>query len=130
MNYWKSWEIVFLGVRTLLEHVRQSQLFSIIADESRDISNTEQLTCVLKWVNLKDMSVNEDFIGMYELEKTDAQTVFICSERYHNPYQPETPGLYVARVRRRRHYCWQQEWGGCTSARAMSICSLSTLCEP
>ena len=54
---------------------QQSKLFSIISDESRDISNKEQLTCVLRWVSTTDLSVHEDFLGMYQLEKTDAETI-------------------------------------------------------
>ena len=51
------------------------QLFSLIADESRDISNKEQLTCVLRWISTTDLSIHEDSLGMYELEKTDAETI-------------------------------------------------------
>ena len=39
---------------------QQSKFFSIISDESRDISNKEQLTCVLCWVSTTDLSVHED----------------------------------------------------------------------
>ena len=44
---------------------QQSKLFSIILDELRDISNKEQLTCVLRWVSTTDLSIHEDFLGMY-----------------------------------------------------------------
>ena len=54
---------------------KKSQLFSLIADECRDISHKEQLTCVLRWISTTDLSVHEDFLGMYELEKTDAETI-------------------------------------------------------
>ena len=54
---------------------QQSKLFSIICDESRDISNKEQLTCVLRWVSTTNLSVHKDFLGMYQLEKTDAETI-------------------------------------------------------
>ena len=43
---------------------QQSKLFSIISDESRDISNKEQFTCVLRWIFTTDLSVHEDFLGM------------------------------------------------------------------
>ena len=51
------------------------QLFSLVADESRDISNKEQLTCVLRWISATDLSIHEDFLGMYRLEKADAETI-------------------------------------------------------
>ena len=61
--------------RSIQEEVWQSQRFSLIADETRDIGYKEQHTYVLRWINLTDMAVNEDFIGLYERNKTDAQTV-------------------------------------------------------
>ena len=54
---------------------QQSKLFRIISDESRDISNKKQLTCVLRWVSTTDLSVHEDFLGMYQLGKTDTETI-------------------------------------------------------
>ena len=63
-------------LRSIVADLRKkSQLFSLIADESRDISNKEQLTCVLRWISTTGLSVHEDFLGMYELEKTDAETI-------------------------------------------------------
>ncbi|XP_046862561.1 zinc finger MYM-type protein 1-like [Xenia sp. Carnegie-2017] len=63
-------------LRSIVADIRkESQLFSQTADESRDISNKEQLTCVLRWIPRTDLSVHENFLGMYELEKTDAKTI-------------------------------------------------------
>jgi hypothetical protein len=52
-----------------------SGLFSLLADESHDISNKEQLTCILLWVSLPYLEINEDFIGMYLIKKPDAETI-------------------------------------------------------
>lgn len=52
-----------------------SGLFGIIADESRDISKKEQLTCILRWVSLSDLVSHEVFIGMYLIEKPDAEII-------------------------------------------------------
>ena len=49
--------------------------YAILADESRDISNKEQLVTVLRWVD-DAYTVREDFIGLFDLPKTDAQTIF------------------------------------------------------
>ncbi|CAB4037909.1 zinc finger MYM-type 1-like [Paramuricea clavata] len=63
-------------LRSIVTDLRkESQLFSLIADESRDISNKEQLTCVLRWISTTNLSVHEDFLGMYKLKKTDAETI-------------------------------------------------------
>eukprot|EP00794_Sanderia_malayensis_P004246 gene4246-4810_t len=53
-------------------------LFSLIADESRDISNKEQLTCILQWVSVPELSTHEDFVGMHHIKETDAETVTYC----------------------------------------------------
>lgn len=66
-------------LRSIVADIHQeSKLFSIISDESRDISNKEQLTNVLRWVSKTDLSIHEDFLGMYQVEKTDAETITIC----------------------------------------------------
>lgn len=63
-------------LRSILEDIKgNSGLFGLIADESRDISNKEQLTCVLRWVSLSDLMTHEDFIGMYLIEKPNAETI-------------------------------------------------------
>ncbi|CAB4016965.1 zinc finger MYM-type 1-like isoform X1 [Paramuricea clavata] len=64
------------ALRSILEDIRNnSGFFGLIADESRDISNKEQLTCILRWVSLSDLMTHEDFIGMYLVEKPDAETI-------------------------------------------------------
>ena len=63
-------------LRSILEDIQDnSGFFGLIADESRDISNKEQLTCILRWVSLSDLRTHEDFIGMYLVEKPDAETI-------------------------------------------------------
>ena len=65
-------------LRSIISDIHQeSKLFSIIAyaDESRDISQQEQLTSVLRLVSTTDFSIHEDFPGIYQLEKTDAETI-------------------------------------------------------
>ena len=71
--------IVMMGntlLRGILKDIKDnSGLFSLLADESRDISNKERLTCILRWVSLPDLEINEDFIGMYLIKKPDAETI-------------------------------------------------------
>ena len=63
-------------LRSILEDIRDNfGFFGLIADESRDISNKEQLTCILRWVSLSDLTTHEDFIGMYLIDKPDAETI-------------------------------------------------------
>ena len=36
---------------------------------------TSAATCVLRWISTTDLSVHEDFLGMQDLEKTDAEII-------------------------------------------------------
>ena len=63
-------------LRSILEDTRSnSGLFELTADESCDINNKEQLTCILRWVSQSDLMTHEDFIGMYLVDKPDAVTI-------------------------------------------------------
>ena len=42
-----------------------------MADETRDISNQEQLSVCIRWID-SGFTIHEDFIGMIHVEKTDA----------------------------------------------------------
>ena len=52
----------------------QSKYFTIMIDEATDVSNSEQVVIVLRWVD-EDLSVQEGFIGLYKTESTNAATL-------------------------------------------------------
>ena len=43
-------------------------------DEATDVSNSEQVVIVLRWVD-DSLSVHEDFIGLYKTDSTTAATL-------------------------------------------------------
>ena len=45
-----------------------------MVDETTDKSNQEQLTMVIRWVD-KNLTVSEDFLSLYALDKTDAESI-------------------------------------------------------
>ena len=45
-----------------------------MADETSDISNQEQLVFCIRWVD-HDLNAQEEFMGMYEIPSTDANTL-------------------------------------------------------
>ena len=49
----------------------------MIADEATDVGNKEQLCMCIRWVG-DDFSVNEDFLELIQLPKTDANTVTLA----------------------------------------------------
>lgn len=69
-------------LRTIIEqfnNTRGTCKYSILADETRDASGTEQLSVCIRWVD-KDLSVHEDLLGMYSLKGIGqtAETVTKC----------------------------------------------------
>ena len=49
----------------------------MIADEATDVGNKEQFCMCIRWVG-DDFSVNEDFLELIQLPKTDANTVTLA----------------------------------------------------
>ena len=45
-----------------------------MVDETTNVSNKEQLTIVIRWVN-DSFDVCEEFLGMYSLNTTDADSI-------------------------------------------------------
>ena len=62
----------------LVTDIRKSKFISVMADESLDISMTEQLVVCIRYLNTPSddkVSVNEVFLGFIELPTTDASTI-------------------------------------------------------
>ena len=55
----------------VLEAIKSSRYHSIMVDESSDVSNKEQAVSCNRWVD-EDLISHEGFIGLYEMEKSDA----------------------------------------------------------
>ena len=55
----------------------ESGYYSIMADESTDASNIEQLVICICWVD-KEMTVCKEYIGLMPVAQTNADTVVIC----------------------------------------------------
>ena len=65
-------------LQSLLNDIKANQcnqpLFAIIAGETRDISELEQLALSLRWVD-QSYEIYEDFIGMVSNECTNASSL-------------------------------------------------------
>ncbi len=53
-------------LRNIANNVRTSK-FTIMIDETTDVSTTEQVVIVLRWVG-SDLDVHEDFIGLHSTD--------------------------------------------------------------
>ena len=61
-------------LKKLFQDVHEAEWFALIADETRDVSGSEQLGVSLRWVD-KNYGINEDMVGLVEVEMTDAATL-------------------------------------------------------
>ena len=65
-------ELLKLMAHQILREVRDS-FYANICDEYTDISNNEQLTLCLRWVD-ELFNIHEDFLGFYQLENIKSDT--------------------------------------------------------
>ena len=61
-------------LRDLLIDIREAEWFSLISDETRDISVKEQLVVTIRWVDT-NYKIHEDLIGLVAVDQTDAGTL-------------------------------------------------------
>ena len=50
-------------MRNVAANIRSAKFYTIMADETADVSNTEQLVICIRWVD-DDLNIHEDFIGL------------------------------------------------------------------
>ena len=61
-------------LRKILKSISTSPFLAVMVDETTDKSNKEQLTLVVRWVS-EDFTVSEEFLGLYCLSATNAQSI-------------------------------------------------------
>ena len=64
-------------LRKILDYIRPSLWFSILADEATDISHHEQMSLSIRWVD-DNFGIHEDVLGLFQLPDTKAATIFSC----------------------------------------------------
>ena len=62
-------------LRLKLVKIQESDFYGLIADEYTDISNIEQVTICIRWVNMEELKIYEDFMGFYEIENIESETI-------------------------------------------------------
>ena len=60
--------------RKIADNIRAAQFFTIMNDDTTDLSNHEQSVICLRWV-ADNFEVHEDFIGLYHVESTTADNL-------------------------------------------------------
>ncbi len=71
-------------IRKVSENLHKSPFLSVMIDETTDVTNQEQVTLVIRWIN-DNFEVYEEFIGLYAVPCIDAATLFsvIKDTSYH-----------------------------------------------
>ena len=68
-------EVVALGImREITANIQMAAIYTIMADETADISNNEQLAVCFRWID-KNMEAHEDFVGLHPLSRTTADSI-------------------------------------------------------
>ena len=68
-------EAMALGMmRQIPANIQNATFFTIIADETVDVSNKKQLVICIRWID-DCFVIHKDFIGMHLLERTNADQV-------------------------------------------------------
>ena len=71
MKWLSSWDKQSYQV---IDGAHKSDFYSIMVDETRDISNLEQLVICLRWTD-ECLMPHEDFVGLYQIDRADASTI-------------------------------------------------------
>mgnify|MGYP001208986456 FL=1 len=59
-------------LREEMDRIKNANWFSIMADETCDVANIEQLSFFVRYIS-KDLKTHESFIGMHEVENTKSE---------------------------------------------------------
>ena len=69
-------------VRRILNTIHDVKFFAILADETRDVQNKEQLTTCIRWVD-DQLDIHEDFIGLVYVEQSNAKSLYLAIKYVH-----------------------------------------------
>lgn len=66
----------------IVKDIKEADAYSVLADESCDISGKEQLSIGVRFFDEKKGLVREEFLGFIELEAMDARTIANCIDDF------------------------------------------------
>ena len=62
-------------LREIAKCLHSTSFFTIMVDETTDVSNVEQVVICLRWVSEK-FKVEKEFLGLYEVASTGAESIY------------------------------------------------------
>lgn len=66
----------------IVKKVKEAEAYSVLADETADISGTEQLSIGLRYFDEEANEVQEMFVGFVELKGLDAKSIAYCIDEF------------------------------------------------
>ena len=66
---------------SIIDKVKAAKWFTVIADEVTDIANREQLSIVLRYVDIATLTVREDLVGFFECDTGSLDAVSLKRSR-------------------------------------------------
>ncbi|CAH1724767.1 unnamed protein product [Aphis gossypii] len=62
-------------IETIVTNVKKYKYFSILCDETTDISTKEQMTFSVRYIDMEEMKIKEEFLGFIELNSTTGSAI-------------------------------------------------------
>ena len=62
-------------LRKISTNLQSTSFYTVMLDETTDVANVEQVVVCLRWVSEK-FEVYEDFVGLYQVESTEAEKIY------------------------------------------------------
>ena len=62
-------------LRKIAGSLQSTQFFTVMVDETTDVSNVEQVVICIRWVSEK-FEVQEEFVGLYKVPSTGAEIIY------------------------------------------------------
>ena len=96
-------------LRGIASDITESGCYRIMADESTDASNIEQLVICICWMD-KKMTVRVEYIGLMPVTQTNADIIVVS-------IKDVLLGMYprIQDAVSRFAHDWSQKWGCCTN---------------
>ena len=66
--------MAFHVLSDVADKIRLAPFFSVMVDETTDVSNKEQVVLCCRWVD-ESLEAHEDFVGLYQTESTEASVL-------------------------------------------------------
>jgi len=83
-------------LRSVAQELQKSPYLTIMADETTDTSNQEQLTIVLRQVT-EELLVHEEFIGLYKVPNIEVATIFDVIQDVFKEFNIPVVATYLGR---------------------------------